>query len=110
MGKGSKRRPVDEKKVAENWPFKKPELNGKKSYVWCQECKELHDVENWCGAARRVTKKPRTYGFALMQDCDPKVAKLLQHDQLDFATTTIEESAEKMRKDYGERNPGMART
>ena len=27
MGKGSKRRPCNEKKIAENWPFPKPKLN-----------------------------------------------------------------------------------
>lgn len=109
MGKGDKRRPIDESKVAANWPFERPKLNGgRTSYIWCPECRVTHDAQDWCGHALKKTEKTRTYGFALMPDLDPRVARLLQHDQLDFATTTIEKSAEKMRKDYVERTSGIA--
>lgn len=40
MGKGSKRRPCDEKKVAANWPFR-----AKKSDVGKKACNDCNDKE-----------------------------------------------------------------
>jgi len=108
MGKGDKRRLG--KVPQEKWDaiFEPRQRGIKKTYKWCAECQALLDTEEWCEHLIYTPEQTRTYGFALMADCEPGLARLLQHDQMAFENTTMGESIEQMRKQNVERTASQS--